>query len=128
MSPALDLYVATSGPYRLAFVAAQIDSIVPCPSFDANEASRPGVLGTHEGMRVVHPAWFWGDVAMRQSPHHLLVIRSGICALAVDTYRLQRFVVDPPPSVMSGSGPVYGLVNTPEGLMPVIDLACVPLA
>jgi hypothetical protein len=128
VSPELDLYVATSGPYRLAFVAAQIDSIAPCPPFASNVGSRPGILGTHEGMRVVHPAWLWGQVSMQQAPHYLLVIRSGICALAVDTYRVQRLVVDPPPSVISGSGLVYGLVNTAEGLLPVIDLAYVPLA
>jgi hypothetical protein len=65
---------------------------------------------------------------MQQPPHYLLVIRSGVCALAVDTYHVQRFVVDPPPSVISGSGLVYGLVNAAEGLMPVIDLAYAPLA
>ncbi len=128
MSPELDVYVATSGPYRLAFVAAQIDSTAPCPSFDMHEAERPGVLGTHEGMRVVHPGWFWGQADVQQSPQYLLVVRTGICALAVDTCRLQRLVVDPPPAAISGSGLVYGLVNTAEGLMPVLDLARVPLA
>jgi hypothetical protein len=128
VSPELDVYLATSGPYRLAFVAAQIDSTAPCPSFELGDVNRPGVLGTHEGMRVVHPAWFWGQAAMLQPPFHLLVIRSGVCALAVDSFRLQRMVVDPPPSALSASGLVYGLVNTSEGLTPVIDLACVPLA
>lgn len=128
MKAELDLYVATSGSYKLAFVSAQIDSAAPCPSFDPAQAERPGILGVHEGMQVIHPAWLWGQAPVQQAPRYLLVVRSGTCALAVDSYRLHRHIVEPPPAALAGRGLVYGLVRTSDGLMPVIDLAHVPLA
>jgi hypothetical protein len=128
VSSELDVYVATSGPYRMAIAASQIDSTAPCPSFELSTIDRPGVLGVHEGMRVIHPGWLWGEVRVQQPPQYLLVVRSAVCALAVDTCRLTRVIVDPPPPALAGSGLIFGLVNTAEGLMPVFDLACVPLA
>jgi hypothetical protein len=124
----LDLYVATSGPYRLAFVSAQIDSTAPCPAFDLGAVPRPGILGMHEGMRVIHPGWLWGQQRVEQLPRQLLVVRSGTCALAVDSYRLQRLAVEPAPAALAGRGLVYGVIPTADGLMPVLDLARVPLA
>src|SRR4051794_15619995 len=112
MSAELDLYVTTSGPYRLGFVAAQIDAVTASPTFDLASVRQPGVLGIHEGMRVLHPAWFWGDRPLVQPPHYLLVVHTGACALAVDTYRLQRVAVDPAPAVFGPTGVVYGLVAT----------------
>jgi hypothetical protein len=129
MSAELDIYVATSGPFRLGFAAAQVDSSGPCPSFDARDPEqRPGVLGVHEGMQVVHPGWFWGQVEAQQLPECLLVVRTGVCALAVDSCRLRRLAVEPPPAVLAGSGIVFGVVDAGEGLVPILDLARVPLA
>jgi hypothetical protein len=62
MSVELDIYVATSGPYCLGFAAAQIDCSSPRPSFEPHDPARPGILGVHEGMQVVHPGWFWGQI------------------------------------------------------------------
>ena len=123
-----DLYLATSGPYQFAFASDQIEGTAPCPEFKADGAVRPGVLGIHEGMPIVHPGWFWGDEVASQLPQHLLLVRSGICALAVDTCRLERAMVEPPPTALYGSGMVFGLVATPEGLVPVLDLTCIPLS
>ena len=128
MSVELEVYVATSGPYRMAFAADQIESTRPCPAFAGHEGEQPGVLGTRDGLRVVHPGWFWGDAEVKQQPQYLLVVRSGMCALAVDTCQLQRLLIDPPPPVLAAGGMVFGLANTTGGLMPVFDLACVPLA
>ena len=127
MTAELDVYIATSGPYRLGFVSTQIASTAPCPSFDSSQVERPGILGAHDGMVVVHPAWLWGQAAMEQAPQQLLVVRTGVCALAVDSCRLQRVVIDPPPAAMAGSGVVFGIARTAEGMTPVVDLACVPL-
>lgn len=126
MSLELDLYVASSGLYRLAFVSNQIDSTAPCPAFDLETVSHPGILGIHEGMRVIHPGWLWGQQRAEQPPRYLLVVRSGNCALAVDSYRLQRLAVEPAPVALAGRGIVYGLVPA-EDLMPVVDLARAPL-
>ena len=128
MSVEIDVYVATSGPYQLAFAADQIESTGPCPAFASDEVERPGVLGIRGGMRVVHPGWFWGEIAMQQPPRHLLVVRSGMYALAVDTCQLLRLLIEPPPPVLAGSGMVFGLATTTGGPLPVFDLACVPLS
>lgn len=128
MTPEIDIYITTSGPYRFGFVAAQIASTAPCPEFDAGRVARPGILGLHDGVVVVHPAWLWGLTAMEQAPRQLLVVRTGACALAVDTCRLQRAAIEPPPAAMAATGVVFGIATTADGLTPVIDLACVPLA
>jgi hypothetical protein len=128
MKADLDLYVANSGPYRLAFVSAQIASALPSPSFDLGGGERPGVLGAHDGMSVIHPGWLWGQTPAQTQPRYLLVTRSGRHALAVDSYRLQRHTVEPPPAILAGQGMVFGIVQTAEGVMPVLDLARLPLA
>jgi hypothetical protein len=128
MSLELEVYVATSGPYRMAFAADQIESTRPCPAFAVAEGDQPGVLGTRDGLLVVHPGWFWGDAEVKQQPKYLLVVRSSMCALAVDTCQLQRLRIDPAPSVLADNGMVFGLAHASGGLMPVFDLAYVPLA
>jgi len=128
MSVEIEVYVVTSGPYRLAFAADQIEASRPCPAFAGYEGEQPGVLGMRDGLRVVHPGWFWGEAEVKQQPRYLLVVRSGLCALAVDTCQLQRLLIEPPPSVLASSGMVFGLANPPSGLLPVFDLACVPLS
>jgi hypothetical protein len=79
-------------------------------------------------MPIVHPGWLWGQVDVEQPPRHLLIVHTGACALAVDACRLERVVVDPPPAALAGSGMVFGIVHGVEGLVPVVDLAGVPLA
>ncbi len=128
MSVELEVYVATSGPYQMAFAADQIESTGPCPAFAREEAEQPGILGLCDGLQVVHPGWFWGQAEMQQQPQYLLVVRAGMGALAVDTCQLQRLPIDPPPPILAGNGMVFGLANTTGRPIPVFDLACVPLS
>ena len=97
MNPELDLYLATSGPYRLAFVSAQIATVAACPHYDVQQAPAPGMLGYYEGMQVIHPGWLWGMAPAQQAPRFLLVLRSGTHALAVDSCRRERLLVAPAP-------------------------------
>lgn len=128
MSIDFDLYLTTSGQYRLAFVQSQIASVEVYPQLEPGPGAKPGMLGTYDGLRVVHPSWYWGATRTQQSPRFLLILRSGTHALAIDSYRIERLSVQPAPLVLSSRGLVYGVVGTPDGLTPVLDLACVPLA
>jgi|NGEPerStandDraft_6_1074524.scaffolds.fasta_scaffold396719_1 hypothetical protein len=128
MSESYDLYITSSGPYRLAFMASQIDMVLPCPDFPADEAWRDGVLGTHEGVQVIHPAWLWGNEGLPRHPRQLLVVRTGTCALAVDTCRMQHAAVEPLPAALAANCMLFGLIMGAEDITPVYDLACVPLA
>jgi len=128
MSIDMALFLVTSGSYRLAFVSEQISTMVACPSFDMDSVVEPGLLGSYEGMQVIHPGWLWGQEVAPQAPRFLLVLRTGSHALAVDTCRREQLQVQAAPAVCAGNGMIYGLISTPDGLAPVLDLSSMPLA